>query len=149
MRSHLTHTSEVLASVAMKRLFARLQERYDYVIVDLSPLAPVADVRAATHLINSYLFVVEWGKTKIDVVERALNTARGVYNNLLGVILNKVDFVGWVNTTIAPITPVTATTRSSGCSKAKNARAISQYGKFLSNASCDPGCSVGAAVEIH
>jgi polysaccharide biosynthesis transport protein len=92
VRSHLTHTSEILASVAMKRLFARLQERYDYVIVDLSPIAPVVDVRAAIHLIDSYVFVVEWGKTKIDVVERALNTARGVYDNLLGVILNKVDF---------------------------------------------------------
>ena len=60
-------------------------------IVDLSPLAPVVDVRAATHLVDSYLFIVEWGKTKIDVVERALNTSRGVYDNLLGVVLNKVD----------------------------------------------------------
>ena len=68
----------------MKRLFARLREKYDYVIVDLSPLAPVVDVRAATHLVDSYLFVVEWGKTKIDVVESALNSARGVYDNLLG-----------------------------------------------------------------
>ena len=93
VRSRLTHTSEVLASAAMKRLFDRLRERYDYVIVDLSPLAPVADVRAATHLVDSYLFVIEWGKTKIDVVERALKTARGVYDNLLGVILNKVDLV--------------------------------------------------------
>ena len=91
VKSRLTHTSEVLASAAMRRLFDRLRERYDYVIVDLSPLAPVVDVRAATHLVDSYLFVIEWGKTKIDVVERALNTARGVYDNLLGVILNKVD----------------------------------------------------------
>ena len=75
----------------MKRLFDRLRATYDYVIVDLSPLAPVADVRAATHLVDSYLFVVEWGKTKIDVAERTLNAARGVYDNLLGVILNKVD----------------------------------------------------------
>ena len=93
VKSRLTHTSEVLGSAAMKRLFDRLRERYDYVIVDLSPLAPVADVRAATHLVDSYLFVIEWGKTRIDVVERALNTARGVYDNLLGVILNKVDLV--------------------------------------------------------
>jgi succinoglycan biosynthesis transport protein ExoP len=92
VRSRLTHASEVLASAAMKRLFARLREKYEYVIVDLSPLAPVVDVRAATHLVDSYLFVVEWGKTKIDVVECALNSARGVYDNLLGVILNKVDF---------------------------------------------------------
>ena len=64
VKSRLTHTSEVLASAAMKRLFDRLREKYDYVIVDLSPLAPVADVRAATHLVDSYLFVIEWGKTR-------------------------------------------------------------------------------------
>jgi succinoglycan biosynthesis transport protein ExoP len=85
------HSSEVLASPSMKRLFERLRATYDYVIVDLSPLAPVVDVRAATHLLDSYLLVVEWGKTKIDVVESALNAAHGVYDSLLGVVLNKVD----------------------------------------------------------
>ena len=91
VKSRLTHSSEVLSSAAMKRLFDHLRERYEYVIVDLSPIAPVADVRAATHLCDSFLFVIEWGKTKIDIVENAFNKARGVYDNLLGVILNKVD----------------------------------------------------------
>jgi succinoglycan biosynthesis transport protein ExoP len=92
VKSSLVHTSEVLSSAAMKRLFDRLRETYDYVIVDLSPLAPVVDVRAATQLLDSYLFVVEWGKTKINVVERSLSTSHGVYDNLLGTVLNKVDF---------------------------------------------------------
>jgi succinoglycan biosynthesis transport protein ExoP len=91
VKPHLIHTSEVLASDAMKGLFDRLGESYEYLIVDLSPITPVVDVRSATHLIDSFLFVIEWGKTKIDVVEHALNTARGVYDNLLGVVLNKVD----------------------------------------------------------
>ena len=90
-RSRLIHTSEILASDAMKRLFVRLRESYDYVIVDLSPISPVVDVRSATHLLDSYVFVIEWGKTKIHLAEHALNTARGVYDNLLGVVLNKVD----------------------------------------------------------
>ena len=92
VRSRLIHTSEILASDAMKRFFVRLRESYDYVIVDLSPVAPVVDVRSATHLLDSYVFVIEWGKTKIDVAEHSLNSARGVYDNLLGVVLNKVDF---------------------------------------------------------
>jgi succinoglycan biosynthesis transport protein ExoP len=75
----------------MKDFFARLRENYEYVIVDLSPIAPVVDVRSATHLVDTFLFVIQWGKTKIDVAEHALNTARGVYDNLLGVVLNKVD----------------------------------------------------------
>lgn len=91
-KSRLIHTSELLASAAMRRLFDRLRETYDYVIVDLSPIAPVVDVRSTHSLLDSYVFVVEWGKTKIDVVEHALNTAPGVYDNLLGVVLNKADF---------------------------------------------------------
>ena len=90
-KSRLTHTSEILASDAFRRLFDRLRGSYDYVIVDLSPLAPVVDVRSTAHLIDSYVLVIEWGKTKIDVVEHALNATRGIYDNLLGVILNKVD----------------------------------------------------------
>jgi len=54
-------------------------------------LAPVVDVRGMTHLVDSFVFVIEWGRTKIDVVERALRMAPGVYDNLLGVVLNKAD----------------------------------------------------------
>ena len=60
-------------------MFERLREAYDYIIVDLSPLAPVVDVRAMTHLIDSFVFVAEWGRTKMDVAEHALSSARGVY----------------------------------------------------------------------
>jgi succinoglycan biosynthesis transport protein ExoP len=49
-------------------------------------------VRATTHLMDSYVFVVEWGGTRIDAVERALRSAPGVYDNLLGAVLNKTDF---------------------------------------------------------
>jgi succinoglycan biosynthesis transport protein ExoP len=91
LKSRVAHTSEILASEAIKKLFDRLRETYDYVIVDLSPLAPVVDVRATYNLVDSYIFVIEWGRTKIDVVEHALGAARGVYDNLLGVVLNKAD----------------------------------------------------------
>jgi polysaccharide biosynthesis transport protein len=90
-KTRLAHSSEILASNATKKVFERLRESYDYIVVDLSPLAPVVDVRAMTHLVDSFVFVVEWGRTKIDVVEHALGDARGVYENLLGIVLNKAD----------------------------------------------------------
>ena len=61
------------------------------VIVDLSPLTPVVDVRATSKLVDSYLFVVEWSRTKIDVAEHALSEARQVHDNVMGAILNKVN----------------------------------------------------------
>jgi succinoglycan biosynthesis transport protein ExoP len=77
--------------VPLKKLFEQLRENYDYVVVDLPPLAPIVDVRATTHLVDSFIFVVEWGRTKIDIVEHALGHAQAVYENLLGIVLNKVD----------------------------------------------------------
>jgi len=90
-KSRIAHSSEILGSAATKKLFDHLRENFDYVVVDLSPLAPVVDVRATAGLVDSYVFVVEWGRTKIELVEHALSAARGVYDNLLGVVLNKAD----------------------------------------------------------
>jgi succinoglycan biosynthesis transport protein ExoP len=75
----------------MKRLFESIRGTFDRVIVDLSPLAPVVDVRTTTQLVDSYMFVIEWGRTKIATVDHALANTPGVYENLLGVILNKAN----------------------------------------------------------
>lgn len=90
-KSDLLHASEILASAAAKRLFEQLRLSYDYIIVDLPPLAPVVDVRATGHLVDFYFLVVEWGTTKIDVIQHALSRAQPVCESLVGVVLNKTN----------------------------------------------------------
>jgi polysaccharide biosynthesis transport protein len=91
LKSRVANSSDILTSQETRKLFEQLRETYDYVIVDLSPLAPVVDVRVTTPLVDSFLFVVEWGHTKINVAQLALRSARGVCDNLLGIVLNKAD----------------------------------------------------------
>ena len=91
LTTRVAHSSDILASKETRYLFDQLRATYDYVVVDLSPLAPVVDVRVMTPLVDSFLFVVEWGHTKIEVAQHALTTARGVCDNLLGIVLNKAD----------------------------------------------------------
>lgn len=88
---HLAHTDEVVSSDAFRRLVEQLRERYDYIIIDLPPLGPVIDVRAATQSVDSFILVVEWGRTRVNVVQRCLNSAPEVHDRLLGVVLNKAD----------------------------------------------------------
>jgi len=90
-RGALANTSDILSTNETKKLFDQLRATYDYVIVDLPPLAPIIDVRATTALIDSFVLVVEWGGTTTDVVEHALNAAPNVYDALLGTVLNKAD----------------------------------------------------------
>jgi len=87
----IAHSSEILASSAMKKFFEKLRCTYDYVVVDLPPLAPLVDVRGTTQLVDSYLLIVDWGRTYTTVVQHALSRAPGVYEKILGVALNKVD----------------------------------------------------------
>jgi polysaccharide biosynthesis transport protein len=90
-KTPLLHTSEILSAEETSKLFDKLRGMYDYVIVDLPPLTPVVDVRATTPLIDCFILVVEWGRTKIDVVQHALHTAPNVYETLIGTVLNKTD----------------------------------------------------------
>ncbi|MCA1411024.1 polysaccharide biosynthesis tyrosine autokinase [Bradyrhizobium sp. NBAIM20] len=89
--SKLLHTNEILASKAMRELVSLLRTQFDYVVIDMPPMAPVVDVRVTSSFVDSYIFVLEWGKTKIDVVRHNLRTAPEIQDKLLGVVLNKAD----------------------------------------------------------
>jgi succinoglycan biosynthesis transport protein ExoP len=86
-----SNTGDILASSKMERLFAQLRERYDRIVVDLSPLAPIIDVRATGRLVDGYILIVAWAETKIGMVDRALAEAPLVRQQLLGTVLNKVN----------------------------------------------------------
>jgi polysaccharide biosynthesis transport protein len=90
-KTRIENSSEILAAAATKGLFEDLQSKYDYVIVDLSPLMPVVDTRTTTRFVDSYVCVTEWGCTKIDAVKYAFNDAPNIYEKLLGVVLNKAN----------------------------------------------------------
>ncbi len=87
----MARSSEILSSAATKNVLDLLRDQYEYVVVDLSPLVPVVDVRATSHLVDCYLLVVEWGRTRVEMVQRALADAPSVYESLLGLVLNKTD----------------------------------------------------------
>lgn len=84
-------TSEILGGEPIADLFEVLRQNYNYILVDLPPLSPIIDVRASAHFVDAYLLTVEWGRTKIDLVEQSLRGAPKIYDGLIGTILNKTD----------------------------------------------------------
>jgi succinoglycan biosynthesis transport protein ExoP len=91
MKTPISNTSDLLGSNEIAILFDKLRQHFDYVIIDLPPLAPVVDVRSTAHLVDAYVFVVEWGHTRVDLTKHVLQTAPEIYGNMLGVVLNKAS----------------------------------------------------------
>jgi succinoglycan biosynthesis transport protein ExoP len=91
IEGRISHTSELISSPEMARLLGRLRERYDYVFVDLPPILPVVDVRAASNLIDGFVLVIRWGHTQKSVVMDALSTAELVSERMIGSVLNRAN----------------------------------------------------------
>lgn len=89
--SRLAYSDETLASDNFKTFVDELRREYDYILVDFSPIAPIVDVRATTRVVDSYLYVIEWGKTQISFVQHQLSRFPELYDRLLGIVLNKAD----------------------------------------------------------
>jgi succinoglycan biosynthesis transport protein ExoP len=91
VNSPLAYTNEILASDVFKNFVDGLRKDHDYVIVDCSPIAPVVDVRATTQVVDSFIYVIEWGRTQMNLVQHQLSGFPELYDRLLGVVLNKAD----------------------------------------------------------
>jgi succinoglycan biosynthesis transport protein ExoP len=82
---------DILNSPAVKDMLKAAKGRYDYILVDLPPILPVVDVKAAAHLFDAFVLVVEWGSTSADEILKAVNASPVLSERLLGAVLNKAD----------------------------------------------------------
>lgn len=87
----IPNTAELLSSMAMAQLLSDARGTYEYVFVDFAPIMSVADAKAAAHLIDAFVYVVEWGKTSQHAVVEALSNAPAIHERTLGVVLNNAD----------------------------------------------------------
>jgi exopolysaccharide transport family protein len=86
-----SNSSDILTSPTMKQMLKTARNSYDYVLVDLPPILPLVDVKAAAHLFDAFVLVVEWGSTSADDIRKAVATSPVLSERLLGTVLNKTD----------------------------------------------------------
>jgi capsular exopolysaccharide synthesis family protein len=82
--------SELLSLPTMVQLLADVRARYDVVIIDSSPLAPVSDALVLAPRVDGVVLVVRWGKTTTSAVGEAVESLRAVSSRLLGSVLTMI-----------------------------------------------------------
>jgi capsular exopolysaccharide synthesis family protein len=83
---------DLLGSKHMATLIEGLRSQYDMIVLDTPPVLAVSDALILSHLVDTTLFLVRWGKTPRPVVLGALKSFRTNGGNLAGAVLTRVDF---------------------------------------------------------
>ncbi len=86
--------SELLGSKAAKSLLSELRSRYDYVIVDSTPLLAVTDGAILATNSDGVLMIARYGRTKREQLSHAMKNLRDVDATLLGAVLTMTPTSG-------------------------------------------------------
>lgn len=78
----------LLSSRQLSRFLRLARESFDLVVLDASPLLPVADPRILVDQVDGVVLVIASMKTPKDAVETALHECPGLNEKLAGVVLN-------------------------------------------------------------
>jgi Mrp family chromosome partitioning ATPase len=81
------HPAELLGSAGMRRMLDTLRNRYDRILIDMPPVAPLADLHIVAPQIDGILMIVRAGITPKPAIERAL--AGLDVSKVLGLVLNE------------------------------------------------------------
>lgn len=90
-KGRITHTAELISSQAMANLLTMLRTKYTYIFLDLPPAAPVVDVKAVSHLIDGFVLVIEWGRTRKEMIEEVVDGHELLHARAVGAVLNKAN----------------------------------------------------------
>lgn len=86
--------SELLGSHRMEEILATLESKSDIVILDSPPIMSVTDSSIVSRMVEGVVLVVNSKKTSREAALRSQKILDDVGANLIGVVLNQVDFSG-------------------------------------------------------
>jgi len=83
--------TEVLNSQKMADLIARLEQEYEYIIVDAPPLLSISDAKTLSRLVENILLVFRFGQTEKRYVRDAVANLLAIKASLIGLVFNGID----------------------------------------------------------
>jgi len=90
--STTTNPAELLASKKMQAIISQLREQYDYIFIDTPPILVCTDSRIVGEYTDGLILLAKVESTNIRAFQHAVNLTSHLNLEVLGVILNHVEF---------------------------------------------------------
>jgi len=81
---------ELVVSRLMGTILSAVRQRFQYVVIDSSPLIPFADGRTMATLTDGVVLVGRWGFTTREALIRSVEILREVHAPVLGIVFNGI-----------------------------------------------------------
>lgn len=88
--THSAHPTELFQNTRFQQLIAKMEQKFDQIIIDTAPVVPVTDSILVAQHCNVKLFVVSAGKDTMDDVKQAIKKIHTHGIELNGIILNHI-----------------------------------------------------------
>lgn len=83
--------ADLLRSPRLRELLDKLRPRYDIILLDTAPVLGLTDAKIAAALVDRVVFVLQWGKTTVDVARNALEEMLDLETDVVGFVLTQVN----------------------------------------------------------
>ena len=84
--------TELLNSARLPMLLEKAKEQFDVIFLDVPPIGVMSDASIIAKYVSGYIVVLESGTSDRRELASTINTLEKVGANVLGFILNRVDF---------------------------------------------------------
>ncbi len=85
--------AELIGSPALEELLAELEKRFDYIIIDSTPVNVVADALPLSKLVDGVVFVVKFKSSTHPSTADALRALEFAGANVVGAVMNGIETV--------------------------------------------------------
>ena len=89
----VNNPSELIGQEKFKKTIEALKEKYDYVIIDSSPILMVTDSILVSRVVDATILIAIYNKTRIDDLKSAVRRINYVGGNVAGVVVNRTKVI--------------------------------------------------------
>lgn len=83
---------DLIGNQKFRSLLQSLKAEFDWVLIDSPPIASLTDTVVLASLADMIAFVVKHNENDRDLIRRCLKQLRDIHANVIGAVLNDVDF---------------------------------------------------------
>ena len=89
----VNNPSELIGQEKFKKTIEALKEKYDYIIIDSSPILMVTDSILVSRVVDATILIAIYNKTRIDDLKSAVRRINYVGGNVAGVVVNRTKVI--------------------------------------------------------